>query len=225
MPRLRFSLKALFLFLLVATLAASNVFTSYRLKQSRDQNAKLRTELGYLTIEDPGKLNVVQIATHEDLEWQWRLHVPEGSKLVLKGATHEIPEHGLPAESGRLGLQSGEHLVTAAVRRDHLNQWQLRLAISGTTTLWPFPETAKWLNDKAGATGWLTAGGGRTETKKPGKPLRLLRVLSQTHLPPGISPTIRFDDDLPRGKSNRIGDGLTIWIDEATQEESRTFWP
>ncbi len=65
MPRIRFSLKTLLLFLFVATLAASNVFTSYRLKQVHDENAKLRTELGYLTIEDSSKLNVVGIAAHE----------------------------------------------------------------------------------------------------------------------------------------------------------------
>lgn len=94
MPRVRFSLKGLLLFLLIATLAASNVFTSYRLKQSHGENAKLRTELGYLTIEDRSKLNVVQIATYEDLKWQWRVYIPEGSKLVLRAATHVFPSTG-----------------------------------------------------------------------------------------------------------------------------------
>ncbi|HVW39010.1 MAG TPA: hypothetical protein VHB99_16965 [Pirellulales bacterium] len=55
MPRIRFSLKTLFVVLLVGTLAGSHVFTSYRLKKTHDENVKLRTELGYLTIEDRTK--------------------------------------------------------------------------------------------------------------------------------------------------------------------------
>jgi hypothetical protein len=226
MPRVRFSLKGLLLFLLVATLAASNIFTSYRLKQSHDENAKLRTELGYLTIEDRSKLNVVQIATYEDLKWQWRVYVPEESKLVLRTATHDIPEYGLPLNSGRLGLRHGEYLITAAVRRDREGKWQLTLATGGTLSRTPFPEAAAiWLNDKASTTAY-SAGGGRTETQKPDKPLRLLRVVSQAHLPPGTGPVTYATDDIPPlGKRNRIGDGLLIWIDEATQDEINSFFP
>jgi len=225
MPRIRFSLKTLFVVLLVGTLAASHVFTSYRLKQTHDENVKLRTELGYLTIEDRSKVHVVGLATHEDLTWQWRVYVPEGARLVLKTATHKIPEYGLPATSDvRAALPPGEHLVTAAVHRDREGRWQLQLSTGGSYSPTPFPDaTAKWLDDKASILCW-SAGAGGTETKHAEKPLRLLRVLSQAHLPPGVSPVWRFDDPPPRGKPSRSGDGLMIWIDDPTQDEAATFF-
>ena len=225
MPRIRFSLKTLFVVLLVGTLAASHVFTSYRLRQTHDENVKLRTELGYLTIEDRTKLHVVGLAAHEDLTWQWRMYVPEGAKLVLRTATHEIPEYGLPATPGaRAGLSPGEYIVTAAVRRDREGKWQLKLSTGGSYSRTPIPETAALWIDKKASNISMAAGAGATETKDRGKPLRLLRVLSQAHLPPGVSPVWGFDEPPPRGKPNRISDGLMIWIDDATQDEINTFF-
>lgn len=225
MPRIRFSLKTLFLVLLVAMLAGSHVFTSYRLKQTHDENVKLRTELGYLTIEDRTKVHVVRLATHEDLKWQWRVYVPEGAKVVLKTATHRIPEFGLPADWHVASeCPPGEYTLTAAVRRDRAGQWQFSVAGGGINLRSNVPEAAaKWLADRASTKGW-SAGAGATETKDAGKPLRLLRVLSQAHLPPGVSPTIGASDEHPSGKPNRIGDGLMIWIDDATREEIDTFF-
>ena len=225
MPRIRFSLKTLFVVLLVATLAGSHVFTSYRLKKTHDENVKLRTELGYLTIEDRSKVHVVQLATHEDLTWQWRVYVPEGAKVVLKAAAQEIPEYGLPAEwHAGSECPPGEYSLTAAVRRDREGQWEFSVAGGGMLSRSGIPEAAtKWLEKKASTKGW-SAGIGATETKDAGKPLRLLRVLSQAHLPPGVSPTIAASDEHPGGKPNHIGDGLMIWIDDATQDEADTFF-
>jgi hypothetical protein len=220
MPRIRFSLKTLFVVLLIGTLAGSHVFTSYRLKKTHDENIKLRTELGYLTIEDRSKVHVVELATHEELKWQWRVYVPEGAKLVLKTATHDIPDYGLPEGTlAQRGLGPGEHLLTAAVRRDRKGKWALTIAMAGTTTRSKIPEAAaKWLSDDTRLTGWMTAGGGRTETKKPGKPLRLIRLLA------GGSPAFNVDDHPPRGRPLQITDGLMIWIDDATQDDINTFF-
>ena len=224
MPRIRFSLKTQFFVLLVGTLAGSHLFTSYRLKQTHDENVKLRTELGYLTIEDRSKVHVVQLATHEDLKWQWRVYVPEGARVVLKTATDHVPEYGLPADWHMASeCPPGEYSLTAAVRRDRGGQWQLIVAGGAIRLRSNIPEAAaKWLEDRASTKGW-SAGAGGTETKDAGKPLRLLRVLSQAHLPPGVSPTIGASDEHPRGNLNRIGDGLMIWIDDATQEEDATL--
>jgi hypothetical protein len=225
MPRIRFSLKTLFVVLLIGTLAGSHMFTSYRLKQTHDENVKLRTELGYLTIEDPSKVHVVGLATHEDLTWQWRVYVPEGARVVLKTATDHVPEYGLP-EDWHMASECppGEYLLTAAVRRDREGNWQLKVAGGGIRLRSNIPEPmTKWLDDRA-ATKFWTAGGGGTETKEDGKPLRLLRLLSQAHLPPGVSPTNDLNDEGPRGKVSRIGDGLMIWIDDATQEEAATLF-
>src|SRR6185437_10151640 len=63
MSRFRFSLKSLFLVLLFVSLAASNLFTSYQLKQLHEENLALRKETGRLVIKDPAKLNVVAVPT------------------------------------------------------------------------------------------------------------------------------------------------------------------
>lgn len=225
MPRIRFSLKTLFAVLLVGTLAGSHMFTSYRLKKTHDENVKLRTELGYLTIEDRSKVQVVQLATHEDLKWQWRVYVPEGTRVVLKTSTQDIPEFGLPADWHMpIGCPPGEYLLTVAVRRDRTDKWQMTIAGGGMLLRSDIPEAAtKWLEKKASTKGW-SAGAGATETKDAGKPLRLLRVLSQAHLPLGVSPTIGLNDERPRRKPSRLGDGLMIWIDDATQDEIDTFF-
>ena len=218
--RIRFSLKSLLLFLLTATLAASNLFTSHRLKRVNDENVRLRHELGYLTIEDPSKLNVVALPAYEELTWRWRVYVPEGSKLVLKEATRNIPEFGIPAEwDARILLSPGEYLATAAVRRDRLGKWQLRLSAGGSSTRTPIREASSWWLDQKTGISSIGAGDAATEAKRPDKPLRLLRVIA---IPQGKPVVVNIGDDFAPfpGKPNRVGDGLMIWIDKATADEA-----
>ena len=225
MPRIRFSLKTLFVVLLVGTLAGSHVFTSYRLKKTHDENVKLRTALGYLTIEDRSKVHVVRLPTHEDLTWKWRVFVPEKSEIAIRAATHEIPESGWPANcKARMTFQPGEFVVTAAVRRDRNGKWELVLGAGGSESLFPIPESAaKWLDQKAGVT-YVAAGESTIKTQEPGTPLRLLRVLPQVPFSSaGGAISWNFDESVAIGKPKRVGDGLMIWIDEPTIEEINRF--
>ena len=118
----------------------------------------------------------------------------------------------------------GENSLTAAVRRDRAGQWQFSVAGGAIRLRSKIPEAAaKWLEDNASTKGW-SAGAGATETKEAGKPLRLLRLLSQAHVLRGDVPTIGVSDEHPHGKPSRIGDGLMIWIDDPTQDEAATFF-
>lgn len=140
--RFRFSLRALFLFVLVAGLAFSHLVTSWRLKKAQmeafvaerklsaanAENEQLRIQLGQLNIADRNRLYAVAspFFGQEDLKWRWQVYVP-GSKFRLCAAVSGIPAEGVPTKDVRIlvrRLPKGECTVQAAVRRNRLDEWQ-----------------------------------------------------------------------------------------------------
>ena len=208
MPRFRFSLKTLFLVLLFVSLAASNLFTSYRLKQLHEENLALRKETGRLVIKDPAKLNVVAVPTFEDLTWRWRVHVPEGSRQRIALSGGQIPVTGFSGSFSATHLPAGDYLLTAVVRRNHLDKWTLTVGHSGgAVSTSVADEHADWLGDGPGVSrGWSTSQAGQSdaELRGPGEKLTLLRLRVMVPSADGKS---SHSIDEP-------SDGVLIWIDD-----------
>ena len=208
MPRLRFSLKTLFLSLLFACLVGSNVFTSYRLKQLHEENVAQRKETGRLVVKDPTKLNVVAVPTFEDLTWRWRVHVPPGAGERIRLATQQIPGQGHDTGSSlSTTLEAGDYLLTATVRRNHHGQWALIVGHSGGSNMTNINErSAGWLEPQSGASGWSTSQAGQNDAtvREPGSKLDLLRLRVMVQSPDGTSAS----------NTDKPADGLLIWVED-----------
>ncbi len=76
---LRFSLRALFVFVALLLLGISHWNTSRELQATRDELAQLKRVTGDLVVRDPGKLHVraVRTTVARKQAFLWRLHVPD----------------------------------------------------------------------------------------------------------------------------------------------------
>lgn len=207
MPRLRFSLKTLFLSLLFACLIGSNVFTSYRLKQLHEENVALRKETGRLVVKDPAKLNIVAVPTYEDLTWRWRVHVPPGDGERICFATQQIPQRGYDTGTSSTTLRPGDYLLTATIRRNRHGDWALTFGHPGGNFAAAFNEQfADWLGRQPKSAGWSMSQLGENDAtvREPGAKLDLLR----------LRVTVRSPDGRSSSSPDEPCDGILIWIED-----------
>lgn len=203
---MRFSLKTLFLVLLFVCLVGSNLFTSYRWKQAREENTALRKEVGYLVVEDPNKLNLVAVKTLDDLTWRWRVHVPEGSRPQIRISGQEVPFDGFSTSYVATTLPPGDYLLTATVRRNHFDEWALTVGFgNGSNTTSIDQRFVGWLEKQSGAAGWSTsqAGTSGTEVRAVGERFTLLRVRAMVPSANGTSAST----------TAQPSDGVLIWVE------------
>jgi len=230
MPRLRFSLRSFFLFLFVACLIGSNIFTAFenrrlneKLNESHRIIKKQQAELGELVITDPNKLNAVAIPGYEVTTWRWRLHVPyeRDGGYRIRFSTQDVPYDGTPPTSPySIYLKGGEYEFTAAIRKNRNDDWTMqviaakRLSLGSSnskTILRMAPEHSQWIGDGFGswiADGFVSsidhAGSGGTVSVTPGEPMVLLRV--RCH-------------DGSRSEVFEPCDGVMIWITEEGKKD------
>lgn len=148
--RFQFSLSRFFLTVAFITLLGSHVYTSWKLKQSREDAERMATELGRLTIKDASRLNVLALGTYDEMTWRWRIHVPITREYAIYSGTREIPLTGVPPEHGGVQtvLRPGEYVLTAAVRHDSLDRWRLTIADADSSMRATIQEPdAVWLVD------------------------------------------------------------------------------
>jgi hypothetical protein len=206
-PRLRFSLKTMFVVLVFLCLVGSNLITSYQLKQLHEENVALRKETGRLVIKDPAKLNVVAVPTYEDLSWRWRVHVPPGKGERISVSAYLIPQVGYSGSRSSTTLPPGDYLLTATVRRNHLDDWTLTIGHpGGTCAVGINAEHAGWLERQSGASGWSSSQAGQTEAtvREPGAKLDLLRLRVMVQSSGGQN----------AATSDEPSDGLLIWTED-----------
>lgn len=214
--RFRFSLRALFLFVLVSGLAFSHFIASrrlsdatWRLRLANDENRKLRQKLGELNIEDASRLHVASSPQFllEDLKWRWQVYVPR-SGFRLSAIVNPIPPDGMPSAGAKpqcVQLPQGEFTLDIAIRKNLSGQWELRLEVP-IDPLSSQPVTLAIPHSYATC---LDAGGGRSGMRldfgalDPGKPLVLLRYRRPKEF-----------GDLQTGDDPEPCEGVMIWIDE-----------
>ena len=128
---MRFSLRSFLLVLFVLALTGSHLYTSWKLHDARREILMLRTELGYLTIVDPDRLNLIQ--TPKEGWHSWRVYVPPGARYVLRGAAAQIPATGHPhagqTEILDVDMPEGEFTLKARVERLE-DEWKLKVDLS-----------------------------------------------------------------------------------------------
>lgn len=162
MPKLRFSLRAFLLALFVFSLIGSNLYVSWKWRESRSENDRLREAMGWLAIDDPTRIYVRQVESWEPFSWAWRIYLPPGDRTLYAGGG-AIAETGLKTDSAAgTSLQPNneqstasppdpldyEFTLTARIERDQ--RGNLQLAVSAPHQGLAFalrPKDSAWITD------------------------------------------------------------------------------
>lgn len=208
----RVSLRTWLLLVALVALLGSNLVTAWRLNRSEHDLRKLRDEAGYLTIENPDQIHVVEWPQTEPNVWRWRVYLPTGYKYSLKRRMGEIgPEEFVPAGDAKsyavsTDLPGGEHLVTLRLS-PHPNAFAF-LAIEGregasnVRSSLSEQESRQYVECPDGES-IQSSGTSGTETFPLDEPAQLLRRRAMRKLPNGYSEVT--NDPMP---------GVLIWIEK-----------
>lgn len=208
----QFSLRTLFVVVGIIAVGAT-LLVSYRqfheARMLREENARLRGEVGELKIEEGTeyKLQAIAMPTSDDMVWKWRVHVPDRQNIYLSVHVGVINDSGFPGSPGGSGIDPGEHVITASYRQDHTGVWQWFVVIDSYprnrgSLSFSNPVSDSLAKVIAGNHSTATSGVGNTVTlAEPGKPLELFRFR--------VFPQAQSS---PSGKDS--GEGILIWIYE-----------
>jgi hypothetical protein len=198
----RFSLLNLVLMTTIAALGIVVALQHRELAPLRQEVARLRTEVGELTIDDSQKLYAVSVKKAGGYRWEWRIHYPEGHDFWVH-LSHRVPKKGLPSTSSSvafLGARGGEETLVAEVLRGENGERYVYLRSSSLNRSSPLNspylnvDESDWLNGRT-MIGSTLAGEGQQISTDADKPLILLRLESDK-----------------RGKPDGYDEGLLIWI-------------
>jgi hypothetical protein len=104
-PPLRFSLLGLFALVTIVALAVALYLTQSRLALAQAEVQRLRRETGYLTIDDPTQVHVINVPTTDAMHWRWRIYLPGGHDFGVFAHRGTFDKRGFPAQ-GVLAVQS-----------------------------------------------------------------------------------------------------------------------
>jgi hypothetical protein len=131
--RFRFSILNLALLTTIVALSVTVALLYREVNPLRQEVARLRGEVGELHLGDPAMLHAICVETDNELEWKWRIWIPNGASCRLRGYAGMVPRQGYPDEGHRMFLrQSGEHVIRYRIRRDPRDGgWYGRLHTQG----------------------------------------------------------------------------------------------
>lgn len=138
---MRFSLRTMILFVGVSCLLASNLSALRDVARLREENERLRAELGYLNIEDRDRLHLVAAPQIEDWKWRWRVYVPEQREFTLFFAAAETDD-GQEAFRFPFFLSPGEYTLTVAVTSGRGEGASMKVMDAQRTTTFNLPKGA-----------------------------------------------------------------------------------
>ena len=110
-------------FVLLAALisvSVSHVNVTLKNRKMSDENRQLRTELGYITIDDAAKAYVVQVPTPQPRTWQFRVYLPPKHTYML---CHKSKRHG--GGVGLEGIVGSQFTLTICLQQKANGEWGL----------------------------------------------------------------------------------------------------
>lgn len=185
----------------------------------RAANRLMRTELGFLTIEDPNKALAISVQTNSGNEWRWRVYLPPGGEYSISAYSGNMPDQGkLQAEAwvdaARLsgsGISSsgtsvqGEFLIDARIDKVD-GHWTFRVNPAGSMTVSQPPDD--WMSND-GMTSVVSSISSKSQTEfQPGEPIILMHLSKRPMIElPGGGRT----SAPPTGSAK----GIALWIEQA----------
>lgn len=139
----------------------------------REEVRRLRDEVGVISVDDPAKVHVIQVDTDDDLEWKWRVWLPENRVYVVRAYGDKVPKEGYPNFGGSIWLREpGEHVIRYQIERDPVSdQWYGELK---TPTGSVGNDNQPWVEWPA-KTSTSGGAGKSTQSFDPGKRIEIIR--------------------------------------------------
>ncbi len=194
----QFSLVNLVLMTTIVALAITVYRLWHEVAPLRAEVKLLRNEVGELYVEDASKLHAIQVETENQLEWKWRIWVPEGASYAVRSYGDQVPEKGYPKWGGTMYLREpGEHVLRYIIRFDPENdRWEGGLQMEGGSVGSNFQPWVEWKSR-----GSTTSGVGKTtQVFEPVERVLITRQRYEDH------------DNRPTAPSDPLP-GFMIWLE------------
>jgi hypothetical protein len=200
-PRRRwfqFGIGAVLVVTAIVALLLSNAVSLRRAHLAEQEVRTLRHEAGYLTIDDPTQIYVRSIPTNESMNWQWRLHLPDGFRFSICSCVGKIPLRGFDHYGSSTPLKPGLQRILVSIRRNYTGEceWSVICDERSERSILSDAEVA-WMPSKRFSI--AQAGVDGDVHSPPEKPFELLRLndLDSTN---GAAP------------AGSPGDGILVWL-------------
>jgi len=194
----------------------------------RDENRRMRTELGQLTIEDPTRAYAISVPTFEDDTWKWRIYLPPGGQYSLCEYSGRLP--GPNSRTGKPWFdgvrRSGSGSISTGTNFGGEFLLEAKLMKEGDTWYFVTSYTNRNGGQSSSSLGkssinqssndWLSDGGSRRSSSDvtvdqksfgPGTPILLLHM---------YRPVITETPGGARSRTDPAGpaDGIAVWIEQ-----------
>ena len=150
LPRPRVSLLTLMFLMTIVALSfglygahENNRRLTGQSKVIKAENAKIREENGFLTINDPTRIHAIALPEFRPLTWSYRVHLPPGRNYFVACKVNGLPLGGVFPKFGRppgtstissgkgnavaIGLAPAEYLITLAIFKNEQGDWKCHL--------------------------------------------------------------------------------------------------
>lgn len=205
-------------------LGVTSLLMYRRVSEVEKELARLRTEAGYLKIEDETLFQAIAIPCEDPLTWKWRCYLPKGSKYCWNSGSGMVPATGVGGAnaSGREikpRAEGFQGVITVSLRKDpdpHFNRWifctKWRSEGAGemSSTSSSIPDELMDQILQAQMTESQCLGELKPETRKPGETIVLLkrRIGEQTS-------ANRWTG------SSKPQPGFCVWLSEDNSEQRK----
>jgi hypothetical protein len=130
--RFQFSLRSLFLFILIVALILTSVLMYRRMSNAERELVTLRNIAGYLKIDDESLFHAINLDSNEPFTWRWRVYLPAGHKYSWRFNYGDIPANGMSkyfsyTTDGSASNKGSEIIVHLSPQKDPYNNWLIKL--------------------------------------------------------------------------------------------------
>jgi hypothetical protein len=124
------NLRTGFLWITGTCLAASHLWTSHQLAETREALQRLRRDTAQLDPQRDDQLGVARVPLDEPDRWQLRFWLPHGTRLELQASTLWLAGAASPDWQSVLALPEGAALLTCGLdRAADGRRWELSLVL------------------------------------------------------------------------------------------------
>lgn len=226
--RPRVSLLTAFLLTTIVGLSLAVVLLWYEVEPLRQEVRRLRTEFGYLSIDDPTKAYGIAVPTSEENTWRWRVYLPPGNKYTLYERSGHLPnawsDRGIAwiesVKSNSVGTSSSGDSWIGELTLDvkfHENEgkWLSQTTIrkrdassssTGASTTSVYQPSGDWLSERRGRQSSSSLNDRMQKEFESHQPILLLHLQRQVIQE---LPNNGYTATSPQGDA----DGVMIWLE------------